>query len=134
MRIFHFHGGRHITGTSEFGGCDRPVLSIEQFQCNLIIAFQIQVDCLRNVLVLTVQIGSYADILNAFFVAGVEIAITCNSMIAEEVLVFQIATVAPTEHLECDEIFLSRFQVGSQIKLCFQFAVFTIADKLSIYP
>ena len=35
-------------------------------------------------------IGSYADVIDAFLVAGVKIAVACHSGIAEEVLVFQI--------------------------------------------
>ena len=80
-----------------------------------------------------IQIRSHADVLNVFRSAGIEVAVAAYSGEAEEILVFQISPVAPAEHLECDQVF-PWFQVFGQIEFGFKFAVFTVADELSVHP
>ena len=67
-------------------------------------------------------------------IACIEIAIASHTTEAEKILVFQIGTVAPTEHLESNQVLLTSFQIRSQVKLCLQFTIFTIAHEATIYP
>ena len=111
-----------------------PDLDGEYKNGSLNIAFQVEGNVQRTILVFTVEVGSYTDIFDAFLVAGIEITITAYTTITEEVLVFQISTVAPTEYLESYQVLLSRFQIRSQVEFCFQLTVFTITYILPVHP
>ena len=82
---------------------------------------------------MAVQIGSDANILDVFLVACVKITVASYAGVAEEVLIFQITTVAPAENLKGDDV-LTRFQVVSQVEFSFQFAVFAISYVASVHP
>ena len=82
---------------------------------------------------MAVQIGSDANILDVFLVACVKITVASYAGVAEEVLIFQVTTVAPAENLKGDDV-LTRFQVVSQVEFSFQFAVFAISYVTSVHP
>ena len=67
-------------------------------------------------------------------VAGVEVAITTHTGVAEEVLILQVGSITPTEHLECDQVLLSRLQVAGEVELSLQFAILAVAHVLSVHP
>ena len=127
----------HFDGSCAFSGlCGGYLLSGSIFQNKvyLAVAFQVEGDVQRTVLVFRIQIRCYADIFDTFLVTGIEVAITTYTAIAEEVLVFQIGAITPTEYLEGNQVFLTGFQIGCQVEFSFQFAVFAIAHILAVYP
>ena len=67
-------------------------------------------------------------------VSCIQIAIACYTSIAEKILIFQITSITPTKYLKGYNIFLSQFQIRSQIKLGLQFAIFTVTDIFPVYP
>ena len=131
MRVLYLH-----THASAFGSCrgNRLAGCIQQFQLHIAAAFQFELHIQGTVLVGLIQIGRHTDVLNAFFVAGIQIAIASYATEAEEVLVFQICAVAPAEYLESNQVRLSRLQVRGQVKFRLQLAVFTIAYITAVHP
>ena len=134
VRVFNLEFCLNISATFHFFGRHYIVLCIEQFKSYTIIALHAEnyIEC--SVLIFTVEVRSDTDIVYTALVAGIEIAVTSYSAITEEVLVFKICTVAPTEYLECNEVLLSRFQIFGNVKLCLKLAVLAVTYKLSIYP
>ena len=107
-RIFYGQSNGLLTGSLYGFGYYHLLLGIEQFQFYGTAALHGQFYGQSSVLVFGIQIRSDADVLDLLLVTSVEVAIAGYTGIAEEVLVFQISTVAPTEYLESNQILLSR--------------------------
>ena len=132
MRVLHFKFG--YAGVFGSGFSHSLSLSVNQSQLHGRLTFQFQFHGKAAVSVLSIQVGSYAYVLDAFFAAGIEVAVATHAAVAEEILVLEICAIAPAEHLEGDEVLLSRFQVGSQVEFRFKLAVFAISHKASVHP
>ena len=128
--------GGNITkfaGTFQIGCGYTFSLCVCQVKSYSAAAFHVDSYVQCTILILAVQVGSDADILNAFLVACIQIAVTSYARVAEEVLIFQITAVAPAEYLESNHVF-TRFQVVGQVELGFQFAVLAISYVTSVHP
>ena len=66
-------------------------------------------------------------------VATIEIAVACHARKTPEVLVFAPRAVAPTEHLEGQEV-LTFLYIGSDVELAGRLRIFRIADELPVHP
>ena len=131
MWIFHFDGGVSLDG---LGACHFLSGCVFQGEVDLSIAFQVEGDVQGAILVFLVQIRGYTDVFDALLVTSIEIAIATYTAIAEEVLVFQISAIAPTEYLESNQVLLACLQIRSQVEFGFQLAVFAITHVLSVHP
>ena len=131
--IGHVDSRVQFAGTFQIGCGYTFSLCVCQVKSYSAAAFHVDSYVQCTILILAVQVGSDADILNAFLVACIQIAVTSYAGITEEVLIFQITAVAPTEHLKGNQVFAG-FQVVGQIKFGFQFAVFAIAYVAAVYP
>ena len=56
--------------------------------------------------ILTIEVGGDMYIFYLLFVAGIEVAITTYTAETEEILIFEISTIAPAEYLESDKVLL----------------------------
>ena len=132
MRILHIYQG----SATAFGSSCSHLLSgsVQQFKADVTATLHIELHSQGTVAVVGIQVGSDADILDAFLVAGIEIAITPYTAVAEEVLVFEIGTVAPAEYLEGNQILLAGLQVRGQVEFGFELAVFTITYITAVHP
>ena len=99
-----------------------------RFNSTVPLPFRLSATFNEPVRIIAVQVGSYTDILNIFFIAAVQIAVTSHSRVAEKVLIFQVRTVTPAEYLKRNQV-LARFQIFGQVKFSFQFHC-----SLSLYP
>ncbi|OAV63699.1 hypothetical protein Barb4_03771 [Bacteroidales bacterium Barb4] len=106
---------------------------VQQFDVRSSISIQVERQFERAVLVLLIQYGSYADVLNMLRMARVQVAVASNARHAEDVLIFQISAVTPAKHLKGYQI-LSRMQKARQIELGFQTAVLAVTGKPPVYP
>ena len=68
-----------------------------------------------------------------FFITCIQVTITSYTGVTEKVLIFQIATVTPTEYLKCYQV-LAWFEVIGKVEFCFQFTILTITYVTSVYP
>lgn len=80
-------------------------MRIDERECDLFDLPALQGDRQGAVAVITVEVGGDANILDVAFLAGIEVAVAADTRVAEEILVFEIAPVAPAEDLEGDEVF-----------------------------
>ena len=88
----------------------------------------------RTVLVVGVEVRRDAHIVEFHaFVAGVEVAVACNTRKAPEVLVLEVRTVAPAERLKRNQVF-AWFKVRSKVEFGFEFAVLAVSHKFAVHP
>ncbi len=86
------------------------------------------------VLIIIDQIGCNKHIADTRLRCCIQIDLTCDSSKTPEVLIFQIAAVAPTHHLHGKKIFFAGYQIFCQIEHRFHLTVFTITHEFAIYP
>ena len=115
-------------------GCHRFLTCVKQFQFHQSATFHAKVHFQCTVAILRIKVGSNTNVRNLFLIAGIQVTITSYSAVTEEVLVFQICSVAPAEHLESNQVFLSGLQIRSQVEFSFQLAVFAITYITAVYP
>ena len=80
------------------------------------------------------KISSHPKVFDSLLVPCVKIAIASYTAEAEKVLTFKIRAVTPTKNLKRKMILLAWFYVFGNIKLSFQLAILTIADKFAVDP
>ena len=134
FRVLHLHHSTGLARTLYRRFLHRISVGIKQFQQHFAAAFQIQFHCQRTVAVIGIQIRRHANIVDALLVACIQVAVACHTAITEKVLVFQIRSVAPAEHLKSYQVLLSRLHISGNVKLRFQFAVLAVAHKLAVHP
>ena len=64
--------------------------------------------------------------------AGIEIALACHSVEPPEVLVLEIGAVAPAEHLEGEQVFLSGLDIRRDVEDRLHLAVLAVSHVLSV--
>ena len=109
-------------------------VSIIQFHPYFTLAYSLDIHLQYTVSVVVHQIRCDTDILNMVLgVATIQVAITSHTTQSPEVLILTPGAIAPTEHLEGDEV-LARMHIFSDIKLSCNLCILTVSHELSVYP
>ena len=132
MRIFNFK--HRAAAPLHRSRCHRLAIGISKVKPHRSSTFHVEFHGKSAILVLGIKVGSVAQIFDAFFIAGIQVAIASHAREAEEVLVFKITAVAPTEHLEGNEVLLPRFKVSRQVELGLKFAILAVTHIPAIHP
>ena len=86
------------------------------------------------VAVVLVQVGRQLYVFDVTDRTCVQIAVARNAREAEEILVLQIGSVAPAENLESDQVALPRQDVGREVELAAELAVFAVSHEFAVDP
>ena len=106
----------HLGGVEHLAAHDVSVWS-EKVDDEFGVALALDVHGKRAVLVLSVEVGSHADIINMSRLrARVEEAVAGHAREAPEVLVLRVGTVAPAERLEGNEV-VAFLEIWSDVEL-----------------
>ena len=130
-RVLDFHRDAAAIGAC---ACHFPAGGIPETEGDLNLALGEKLNGQVGVAVSLVEVHAHAYILNALLLPCIEVAVASHAAQAEEVLVFEVGSVAPAENLEGEEILLARLDVLGDVELGLKLAVLAVADELAVDP
>ena len=137
-RVFHIPLCRHPTigGHGEGFLLHGATFGIGQTKfCTLALGIRRRKhDVERSITICRIEVGSEEDVIDMRNGTGIEVALTCNSSKAPEVLVLEIRTVAPAHHLHGNEVLLSGLDVAREVELSGVLGIFGISYPLAVDP
>ena len=84
--------------------------------------------------IVVVQVSHELHILQVLLVACVDVAVATDTREAEEVLVLQVCTIAPTINLHCEEVLFTRLHILRNLELGLQLRVLAVTYIVAVYP